>query len=135
MRFLGVDFGSKRIGIAVGEDEHGVTTARNPLNASGTLAKDAQQISLLAKAEKADAIVLGVPQNLPEKDQRMAKVCLQLADRIREQGWTVHTVNEAYTSVESEKSLSSVYKPSAVRKRLDGEAARMILEQYFDGQK
>ncbi|HEY3780905.1 MAG TPA: Holliday junction resolvase RuvX [Fimbriimonadaceae bacterium] len=134
MRLLGVDFGSKRIGIAVGEKEHGITTARNSLAASGTLAKDAQQISAVAESEKADAIVVGVPENLPGKDQRMAKVCSQLVDRIREEGWTVFTVNEAYTSVESVEGLSSVYKPNTVRKRVDGEAARLILELYFNGE-
>lgn len=134
MRVLGVDFGSKRIGIAVGESEHGITTARAALTAKGSLREDAKQISQLASSEKAEAIVVGIPKNPEAKSDRMERICMQLVDRIREEGWTVHTVDEAFTSVESEKALRSVYKPGAVQKQLDGEAARLILEQYFNGQ-
>lgn len=130
---LGVDFGTKAIGLAVGESEHGITTARAPIRASGGLKTDAAAIMEIARKEEADAIVVGVPRNQPGLSARMENICLQLADRLREAGMTVFTVDEAMTSAESELGLSHVSKRS--RKTLaHGEAARLILERFFDAQ-
>lgn len=131
MRALGVDFGSKLIGLAIGESDQQVTTARAPLRASGTLAKDARAIADLARQEEADAVVLGVPINLPDRSNRMEKICNQLADRLREEGLDVRVVDEALTSAESEARLASVYKRSAQKQLVHGEAARIILERFF----
>ena len=133
MRVLAVDFGSKMIGLAVGESDHGITTERAPIKASGTLKSDAEKLVDFARREQAEAIVVGIPENEPDRSQRMANVCNQLAERIRELGFAVFTVDEALTSAESERNLSAVSKQS--RKRLvHGEAARLILERFFNGE-
>jgi putative transcription antitermination factor YqgF len=134
LRLLGVDFGGKRIGIAVGESDHGVTTARPSLAASGTLAQDAEAIENLVKIEQAGGVVLGLPENMPGKSDRMEKICLRLADELRSRGLKVYTTNEALTSRQGSENLSSVYSQSGVRKHIDGEAARLILERYFNGE-
>ncbi|HZH98095.1 MAG TPA: RuvX/YqgF family protein, partial [Fimbriimonadaceae bacterium] len=61
MRALGVDFGGARIGIAVGESDAGITTARKNLSATGALKSDAAAIANLATSEQAEAIVVGLP--------------------------------------------------------------------------
>ena len=129
-----MDFGGKRIGIAVGESDHGVTTARPALAASGTLSKDAEAINKLVNLEKADAVVVGLPQNEPGGSDRMEKICLRLSDELRALGLKVFTVNEALTSSEGAKNLSSVYSQGGIRKHIDGEAARLILERFFNGE-
>lgn len=130
MRCLGVDFGGKRIGIAVGDAEFRVTSARPPLGAAGDLRKDALAIAELARREGVDAIVVGIPF---AQDSRMQSVCLQLAERIREQGLSVQTVDESFTSIESESNLRSLGGTAAKRRRMrDGEAARLILERFFE---
>lgn len=124
-----MDFGSKRIGIAVGESGFGIVSPRPVLTAAGALAKDAAAIALLAKKEQVEQIVVGVPVN-PE-DTRMEKICGRLADDIRALGWTVDTVDETMTSVQAEAFMGDL-KGSQVRKRKDGEAACQIVERYFN---
>ncbi len=135
MRVLGVDFGGKRIGLAVGESEYGVTTARPNLAASGTLAKDAEAIARKAAEEGAEAVVVGLPVEPDGAEGRMARICRQLADRLRERGVEVNMVDERMTSAEAESDLAAAGMKGSVRKRtIDGEAARRILERWFSEQ-
>jgi len=133
MRMLGVDFGKKRIGLAVGESEFGSASRRPPLKASGSLEQDAKNLAEIAKTEGATAMVLGLPVNEQGSD-RAEKICRRLAAQIRELGWSVYEVDESLTTVEGEANLLAVYRKGAVRERLDGEAAALILERFFNAQ-
>lgn len=135
MRVLGVDFGSKRIGLAVGDSEFGIPSGRPNLAASGSLDRDAENLSKVAKEEQAGILVIGVPVNEPGKSGRMERVCRQLAERLRTLGWEVHEIDESMTSVEGAANLTAVYRKGAVKSRLDGVAAALILERFFDAQK
>lgn len=132
---IGVDWGGARIGIAVGESEFGVTTARSNLVAAGSLKKDAEAIVALARKESASAAIVGLPQVSDDVDGKMARLCETLAQNIRDLGLEVYTVNEALTTVEAESGLASAgLKASRRRKLRDGESARLILERYFHEQ-
>ncbi|HEY0868309.1 MAG TPA: Holliday junction resolvase RuvX [Fimbriimonas sp.] len=131
MRVLGIDFGFKRIGVAVGETGAGVASARPPLEAAGALKRDAERISLLARREEADAIVVGLPL---EKgvEGRMARICRTLGEHLASLGERVEFVDESLSSVEAEATLrGDDLKASQRRKLRDGEAARLILERYM----
>ena len=132
MRALAVDFGGKRIGIAVGESGPSVATSRPNLEASGTLAKDAQAIVALAAREGADVIVVGLPMDA-DGETKMSRVCRRLGEGIAALGARVAYIDEAYTSDEAERDMVEAgLKGSERRKRSDGEAACRILERYFD---
>lgn len=127
MRVLGIDFGSKRIGLAVGDTVHRIASPRPNMTPSGTLAKDAAELAARARTEEAEAIVLGIPE---AEDGRMARVCNQLGDLIEQEGWTVHRIDESLTSIAADEAMAGL-KGSIRRKRRDGEAACQILERYF----
>jgi putative holliday junction resolvase len=130
LRVLGVDLGSKRIGIAVGERGFGVASPRPALTASGTLSRDADAISALARREQVDLVVVGVPEN--DQDPRMANVCRKLGGLIESGGLKVAFVDESLTSVHAEdRLLEAQLKGSERRRRRDGEAACLILERFF----
>lgn len=130
MRLLGIDFGSKRIGVAVGVFEERIASPRKPLKPSGTLNKDADAISELAKSEDVDVIVVGIPEN--ETDDRMKRICQRLCAELRSLGWTVDEIDEALTSVEAHARLASTGIKAAKRRTMvDGEASCRILERYF----
>ncbi len=133
MRLLGVDWGSRRIGFAVGELEVGVASPRTPLPASGSLQTDASRIAAMAAVEEVERIVIGLPvQPDPEGDPRQQRLCRTLADKLRAQGLDVALVDESLTSVEAEANLRTTGEPAAHRRRRrDGEAACLILERYF----
>ncbi len=133
MRLLGVDLGKARIGVAVAEAEFGVISSRPALAAVGALAKDADTVAAAAKREMVDRIVLGVPEH---EDGRMAKVCRTFADLLIERGWAVDLVDETLSSSQADdRMFEAGLKASQRRKRLDGEAAGMILERYLSGGK
>ena len=136
MRLLAIDWGTKRIGIAVGESEHKIVTARNPITPTGTLKKDAANIVNLAKNEQADAVVLGLPLQPGGEEGRMAKIARMLANEIEQAGMHVELVDETLTSVQAEAEMNAQgLKASRIRKLKDGEAACLILERFLHGQK
>lgn len=136
MRLLGVDFGFKRIGVAVTDTSVGLPSARPALAAAGALKRDAEAIHALARREEAEAIVLGLPIEPDGNEGKMARICRQLGEHLQSLGRPVYFVDERLSSVEAERSLLDVdLKASERRKRRDGEAACLILERYLDGQK
>lgn len=132
MRVLGVDFGSKRIGIALGETEGRVASPRPALVPSGKLKTDALSLTKLAHAESAETIALGIPDY---DDDKMANICRRLASEIEALGYQVHLVDESFTSVEAESVLLEMGFKASHRKRMrDGEAACRILDRFFEQQ-
>ncbi|MEZ0324369.1 MAG: Holliday junction resolvase RuvX [Fimbriimonas sp.] len=133
MRLLGVDYGFKRIGLAVTDSTIGLPAARPPAASLGSLKKDAAQIASLVKREAADAVVLGLPVEA-EGEGRMARLCRTLAGHLTEDhGVEVYLVDESLTSVAAEDLLFSTGMKASQRKKLrDGEAAALILERYLN---
>lgn len=132
MRLLGVDFGFKRIGIAVGETEVKIASARPHLYATGSLKRDAQAILAIAVREQVDQIILGLPLENGAVG-RMAGICQQLAEHLRTTGLPVVLEDESLSSVEAEATLLQFDLKASQRKKLrDGEAARNILDRYMN---
>ncbi len=119
---LALDFGLKRIGVAVGESELRTAHPLPPIAAPGfdSIGK------LLAEWHPAQ-IVVGLPvaaqgeHPLAKKVERFAR---QLEGRFR---LPVARVDERFSSVEAESRLKGTK-----RKSIDSVAAQLILEQYFD---
>ncbi len=126
------DFGTRRIGVAVGESVIGMA---HPL--SEIAGEEAEpRFSAIAKviAEwKPQRLVVGLPlspdgapHELTRRAQRFAR---QLEGRF---GLPVSLVDERYTSVDAEAGLREAGAYKALReKRIDSRAAQLILQQYF----
>jgi putative Holliday junction resolvase len=117
---LAFDFGLKRIGVAVGEQE---LRSAHPLPAVSQF----PQIEKLIEEWKPARLVVGLPMReagehpLAKRVERFAR---QLEGRFH---LPVARVDERFTSVEAESRLRGVKK-----KAIDSVAAQLILEQYFD---
>ncbi|MCW5936952.1 MAG: Holliday junction resolvase RuvX [Fimbriimonadaceae bacterium] len=132
MRALAVDFGSKRIGVAVGEHSVKLATPKPALAASGTLARDAEAIASLAQREEAEAVVLGLPLDESGQETKLSKVVRQLGEKIAALGLAVDYVDETLTSHIAHQSLEAQGLTIAgTRRRLDSEAACQILERWW----
>jgi putative Holliday junction resolvase len=134
MKLLGVDYGFKRIGLAVTESSVGLPAARPAATSLGSLKKDAAQIAAIVKKEDAEAVVLGLPVQNDVDEGRMARICRTLAGHLKEDhGVQVFLVDESLTSVAAEDMLFSTGMKASQRKKLrDGEAAARILERYLN---
>jgi putative Holliday junction resolvase len=133
MKLLGVDFGFKRIGLAVTDSAVALPSAKPTLDAAGSLRKDAIRIAEIAKRENVEAVVIGLPLEDGEEG-RMARICRQLAENLeRDHGLKTFLVDETLTSVAAEEMLLSTgMKASQRKKHRDGEAAARILERYLN---
>lgn len=132
MRVLAVDFGSKRIGLAIGESATGIASPKPSQTSKEGLKPNAELILAEAARESAEAIVVGVPLAEDGEETPMSRVCRKLADLLREAGIKVFEVDESMTSVTAESRLREHdWTEAQRRKRRDGEAACLILERFF----
>lgn len=145
MRLLGVDYGRKRIGIAVCEAKHAVFSARPVLAASGDIERDAEAIMNYVKNEEAIAIVLGFPGNVEsvlregtEKTKwrnTVARGCFLLYQTLVERGIKVILFDESLTTVRADDRMREQgLKAAARRQRVDSEAAVALLESYVEAE-
>lgn len=141
MRYLGIDYGSKRVGVAV-SDEAGEFAL--PLV---VLPNDSELLPALKKiiAEKgAGEIVLGESKNFKGEDNVIMSAVTGFKEKLEAgTGLTVHFEPEFLTSVEadrmndlnSEQSRRSgvrLRRPKVKNDMLDASAAAIILQSYLD---
>jgi putative Holliday junction resolvase len=133
MRCLGIDHGTRRIGLSYG-DEIGVAT---PLPA--LLLPDATKqwagIAAMVRDRKITDIVLGHPLNMDGSSGPKALEVEEFARRLRSEfDLPVHLVDERLTSHEAESTIAPS-KRRAVRKSglIDSRAATLILQDFLDG--
>ena len=132
MRFIGIDYGTRRLGLAYG-DEIGVAT---PLPAQVDADADRRWAGLVAtvKARRATELVLGYPLNMDGTAGFKAKEVDAFAARLKaELGLPVHLVDETLTSHEAESTISK-HRRREVRASgiVDSRAATLILQDFLN---
>src|SRR5208283_2497812 len=133
MRLLGIDYGTRRIGVAYGDDV-GVATPLPALVASDALRRWAGLETLL-KERRVTEVVVGHPLNMDGSAGPKAAEAEAFARRIEtELGLPVHLVDERLTSYEAEATIAPAKRRAARRAGLvDSRAATIILQDYLDG--
>lgn len=131
MRFIGLDHGSRRIGLAVGDWETGLAFARPALQRSNLVA-DLEAIAKLAAEEDANTVVMGLPRNMDGSEGPQAQAARAFGQRLAKNGLRVEFQDERLTSWEAAEQIG----PRRGRERRSGEldsaAARLILQEYLD---
>ena len=132
MRCLGIDYGTRRIGLSFG-DELGVAT---PLPAL-TDADDGKRWSALAavvRQRRATDLVVGYPLNMDETRGFKADEVDAFAVRLRtEFGLPVHLVDERLTSYEAESTIAkSRRREVRASGIIDSRAATIILQDFLN---
>jgi putative Holliday junction resolvase len=129
---LAFDFGTKRIGVAVGEMLIGQAHALTHIAGEEAGPRFAA-IAALIHEWKPHRLVVGLPLSVDgtphDLTRRAERFARQLEGRF---GLPVSRVDERYTSVEAESILRAAGAPRALReKKVDAAAAQLILQQYF----
>ncbi len=132
MRCLGIDYGTRRIGLSYG-DELGVAT---PLPAIVDAAPEQRWSALKAviAERKATDLVLGYPLNMDDTVGPKAKEAEALAARLKaEVGLPVHLVDERLTSYEAESTIAKAKRRDVRASGLiDSRAATLILQDFLN---
>jgi len=140
MRILGIDYGTKRIGIAI-SDPLGITAqaiaviGRNNAAKSENFEAEIKEIKrLIRKYEGVEEIVVGLPKTLKGEVGEQAKMVLEFVGALRKEfKLNVVTWDERLTSVEAEKVLISAGLSREKRRQvIDKSAATLILQSYLD---
>lgn len=132
-RVLGIDLGSRRIGVAV-SDALGLTAQpRTTIARKGGL-RDLDAIAAVAKEAGADRIVLGLPIDPQGQEGPAAQRTRVFADKLRAAvGLPVELVDESFSTVEAEEVLLAADVSRAKRKQvIDKLAAAVILQRWLD---
>lgn len=126
--FLGLDYGRKKVGIAVGEK---IAFSRGFYNNDQELFS---KIIELIRAEDIDTVVLGLPQKDSGQLGELANEIKRFADKLKANS-DVKIVfeNEADTSSESNEQLKKAgVDIRSAKSEVDGLAAAKILQQWVD---
>ena len=134
MRCLGIDYGTKRVGLAHG-DEIGVATPL-PALIDADEAVRWKKLGELIRARRFTDLVLGYPYNMDGSVGFKAKEVDAFAARLKaEFGLPVHLVDETLTSAEAESSIAKKDRRGVRDSGLiDSRAACLILQDYLDQQ-
>jgi len=131
-RFLGVDYGEKRVGLAFGDD----LGLASPLPAAVERTKEARlvRIQKIITERRVTAIVIGYPYNMDGTVGFKAREVDQFVKLLEKRfGLPVHRIDERLTSHEAESRLKTKKKPPSRRSgEVDSLAAAIILQDYLD---
>ena len=135
-RYLGIDYGQRRIGVAISDDGGRFAAALSQLDAAGDANADARRVAELARQHNAEAFVVGLPINMDDTEGPQARRTRRFADRLAERsGLPVHLQDERLSSFAADEVLSAAELTKAQRRRRrDKIAARMILQSFLDAQ-
>ncbi|HEX9267118.1 MAG TPA: Holliday junction resolvase RuvX [Candidatus Limnocylindria bacterium] len=121
MRYLALDVGDRRIGLAVGDDAHGLSRPLRTLVRRSVI-KDLAEIERVARAEAVDALVIGLPLTLGGEEGHQAERVRRFATASEKIGLPVRLYDERHTSTEAELRGA---------RDLDAGAATILLEDFL----
>jgi putative Holliday junction resolvase len=137
VRALGLDPGSKRIGIAVSDLSGTIASPLTVLARSRSLEYDLQELARVARAEEAEVVVVGLPLGLDGSHGAAAKAATVLANRLS----TVVDVpielhDERLTTVSADRAmLDAGLDARERRQRVDKVAAAIMLQSWLDARR
>lgn len=132
MKTLGLDMGSKRIGLAISDVEGTFAFPSGKLERKGRKV-DLEAIAALVREREVERIVIGIPLHMSGRPGKGAEAAHAFARDLAEvTGILVETLDERLTTVEAERALNATGR-SAKKQRevVDSVAASIILSTYL----
>ncbi len=132
-KVLGLDWGTKRIGIAI-SDRAGKVALGRPSRKREDLESDLDYLEELVKAEEVREVVIGMPLHMNgdvgESAEKVREFKRNLEERL---SVPVDTVDERLTSSEAERVMvESDLRREERKEKRDRVAATLILQRYLD---
>ena len=125
MRYIGIDYGEKRVGIAVSDPEGRIAFPREILENKGDAAI-VRKIGKFAKQEQAGHIIIGLPVDLQGKETVTTKRVRAFVQRLKD---------TIVVPVEFENEMLTTrmaHRIGVKKKHVDASSAALILQSYLD---
>lgn len=123
MRYLGIDWGLKKIGLAVSEGE--IATPLKTLQVNG-LEDAITKVVGCIEDEIADLIVLGQPEG------EMGEIVKKVSKLLKDEGFEVVLVDETLSTQTAKSLMIEMGLSKKDRKEDNATAAAIILQRYLD---
>lgn len=129
MRVLGLDYGSRRTGVALGDTETRLASPWAVIESSDH-AEVTRKVQELVAREKIDRVIVGIPNPLAGGDEENAQVkaCRAFIERLRSAGLVVEEMDEMMTS----KLAAAQMHERGEKGKRDDLAAAAILQSWLD---
>ena len=133
-RALGVDLGSKRIGIAISDPTGTIASPLTMIARSGSPRRDHAAIAALVAEEQVELIVVGLPLNMNGSVGPAAQAAIKEAKALATVvGMPVVTFDKRRTTVTADRALmEGGIGAQARRKLVDKVAAAVMLQAWLD---
>ncbi|MET4161659.1 Holliday junction resolvase RuvX [Marinobacterium iners] len=130
---LGFDFGTTRIGLAIGQSLTATATPIEPVRARDGM-PDWSQLDAAIAEWQPDALVVGIPLNMDGTISEMARRARKFANRIQDRyQLPCYLCDERLTTAEAKRiHLDAGGGTNFKQESVDGIAARLILEDWFN---
>lgn len=137
MRVLGVDFGERRVGLAVSDPTGTLASPVDTLLRRRGKRPPLKAICEVAEAHEVEKIVVGLPLTPAGEENAWCLEVRRVGDALAERtGLPVVFVDERFSSREAERRIRSSGLSRGRREekdRVDAGAAAVILQAYLDG--
>ncbi len=134
MRVLGIDIGSKKIGIAISNQEMTLATPLTVVHRSSQKSEDHKTIKSIAHEWEVELLVVGMPLSLDGSLGAAAENVLQEIKHLeRNTGIPVDTFDERFTTTSAKQILHDQGVSEKEQKNvIDQVAASIILQAWLD---
>lgn len=134
IRALGVDLGSKRIGIAVSDLSGTIGSALTTVHRSRSRRHDHSEIARIAREEECEIVVVGLPLSLDGTMGPAARAATKEAEQLASVvGVPVEMHDERFTTVTAERGMMEAGLDAEQRRRVvDKVAAAVMLQAWLD---
>jgi putative Holliday junction resolvase len=131
MRYLAIDYGTRRTGLAICDAAETIASPLAVIEAKENLPS---KIAEIVESEGVEAVVLGLPVNMDGSEGPQAKLVLKFADQLQARlPIPVYLHDERLSSFSAEEKLAPAnLTKGKQKKRLDAVAAAEILEAFLE---
>lgn len=131
-KILALDFGLKRTGLALTDDEKMFAFGLETVNSNVLM----QRIGELIESEEVDELVLGLPKRLNNQDSHITQNVLLLKDAIEKNfpSLGIHLLDERFTSKMASRAMHAAGASNKQKKEkelVDKVSATIILQSYL----
>lgn len=123
IKYLGIDFGSKRIGLAISDE---TLTVAFPYKVVHNTPKIVEEIFEILKVEQITKVVLGESKDKDMKDNSIMVLIHKFKKDLEEKGIEVDFHSEFFSSAQVVSIMGQQ------NKSIDASAAAIILQSYLD---
>ena len=131
MRYLAIDYGTKRTGLAICDAGENIASPLTVLQSREPVLK---KIAQIVETENVGAVVVGLPLNMDGSEGPQTQLVLKFADRLQAHlRIPVYLQDERLSSFGAEEKLAPAnLSRGDKKKRLDAVAAAEILEAFLE---